>query len=100
MDLGLFTPMGSVGTATLQGGPPMAGIPLRRLLLLGIIVLALGYVSAPAPACPFCSMQGQTLTADVSQASMVLFGTLTNAKLDPNGDLGGGSTDLVIEGVV
>ncbi len=78
----------------------MAGIPLRRLLLLGIAVLALGYLSAPAPACPFCSMQGQTLTADVNQASMVLFGTLTNAKLDPNGDLGGGSTDLVIEGVV
>jgi hypothetical protein len=42
-------------------------------------------------------MQGQTLTTDVNQASMVLFGTLTNAKLDPNGD---GSTDLVIEGVV
>jgi hypothetical protein len=76
----------------------MAGTSLRRLLLLGIAVLALGSISAPAPACPFCSMQGQTLTADVNQASMVLFGTLTNAKLDPN--LGDGSTDLVIEGVV
>lgn len=75
----------------------MAGIPLRRVLLLGIAVLVLGYCSAPVPACPFCSMQGQTLTADVNQASMVLFGTLANAKLDPNGD---GSTDLVIEGIV
>src|SRR5262249_37683402 len=32
-------------------------------------------------------------------ASMVLFGTFQNAKLDPNGDLGG-STDLVVEAVV
>jgi hypothetical protein len=78
----------------------MAGMPLRRLLLVGTAVLALAYFTAPVPACPFCSMQGTTLTQDVNQASMVLFGTLANAKLDPNGDFGGGSTDLVIEGII
>src|SRR2546426_10231696 len=77
----------------------MAGIPLRRLLLLGIAVLALGYISAPAPACPFCSMQGQTLTGEVNQASMVLFGTLANAKLNAEG-FDQGSTDLQIEAVI
>jgi hypothetical protein len=44
-------------------------------------------------------MQGQTLTGDVSQASMVLFGTLTNAKLDPNA-FGQGTTDLRVEAVI
>jgi hypothetical protein len=45
-------------------------------------------------------MQGQTLVGDVNQASMVLYGTFTNAKLDSSGDLGQGSTDLVIEAVI
>jgi hypothetical protein len=45
-------------------------------------------------------MQGQTLTGDVNQASMVLYGTLANAKLDPNGGFGQGSTDLKIEAVI
>src|SRR5262249_52612378 len=45
-------------------------------------------------------MQGVTLTKDVSDASMVLYGTLTNAKLDAGGDFGGGTTDLVIEAVI
>ncbi|MBJ7432486.1 MAG: hypothetical protein JHC56_14215, partial [Gemmataceae bacterium] len=31
--------------------------------------------------CPFCTMQGQTLVGEVNQASMVLFGTLKNAKI-------------------
>src|SRR5262249_36246821 len=45
-------------------------------------------------------MQGVTLTKDVSDAGMVLYGTLTNAKLDAGGDFGGGTTDLAIEAVV
>jgi hypothetical protein len=43
-------------------------------------------------------MQGQTLVADVNQASMVLVGTFTNARMGEN--FGEGSTDLVIESVV
>jgi hypothetical protein len=60
-------------------------------------VLAL--LAAPAMACPFCSMQGQTLTGEVNQASMVLFGTLTNAKLNPAG-FEQGTTDLQIDAVI
>src|SRR5438132_3208552 len=75
----------------------MAGTPLRTVLALGIAVLAW---TTPAPGCPFCSMQGQTLIGDVNQASMVLFGTFTNAKLDAGGDFGQGSTDLVVEAVI
>jgi hypothetical protein len=78
----------------------MAGTSLRRFLVLGIAVLAWSGSPAPAPSCPFCSMQGQTLIGDINQASMVLFGTLANAKLDAGGDLGQGSTDLVIEAVI
>ena len=78
----------------------MAGTSLRRFLALGIAVFAWTGYPTPAPSCPFCSMQGQTLIGDINQASMVLFGTLTNAKLDASGDLGQGSTDLVIEAVI
>jgi hypothetical protein len=56
---------------------------------------------APGNSCPFCAQQdGQTLTKEVLQASMVLFGTLTNARLDPNGGFGQGATDLKVEAVV
>src|SRR5436309_14290588 len=73
-----------------------------RRSALALLILILGLWTLPRPtalaaACPFCSMQGQTLIGDVNQASMVLFGTFTNAKLDASGDLGQGSTDLVIE---
>src|SRR5262245_10916925 len=56
---------------------------------------------ASSPACPFCSdLGGQTLTGDINQASMVVFGTLSNPRLDPNGDFGAGQTDLIIEAVI
>jgi len=42
-------------------------------------------------------MQGQTLTGDVGQASMVLYGTLKDARLNNDGT---GSTDLQIEAIV
>ncbi len=44
-------------------------------------------------------MQGQTLTGDVDQASMVLVGALTNAKLSAADGIDG-TTDLVIESVI
>lgn len=53
----------------------------------------------PSPACPFCSEnQGPTLVGDYTQASMVLYGTFTNAKPGANGF--DGTTDFVIEKVV
>ncbi len=78
----------------------MAGTRLRRLFPVWLGALLLLSWADPATACPFCSMQGQTLTGDVNQASMVLFGTLTNARLDPKGGLGQGATDLKIEEVL
>jgi hypothetical protein len=67
---------------------------LRLHTWLAVLVGAL--VAIPAAACPFCTMQGQTLTGDVGQASMVLFGTFQNARI--NG--GDGATDLHIEAVI
>lgn len=67
-------------------------IGLVRRCLLALLALS---VAAPLWACPFCTMQGQTLTGEVAQASLVLYGTLANAKEE-----GEGSTDLVIDSVV
>jgi hypothetical protein len=78
----------------------MPGTSFRRASLPGIAALTCLAFAGIAGACPFCSMQGQTLTGDVNQASMVLFGTLANAKLDANGAFGQGSTDLRIEAVI
>jgi len=47
-----------------------------------------------SPACPFCTMQGQTLTGEVNTAAMVLYGKLTNAKVKEE------TTDIDIEVVV
>jgi len=76
----------------------------RRTSLLLPLIALLAWVGLAAPArawCPFCGMQGTTLTQEVNQASMVLFGTLKNAKAgNPGGDFTGGTTDLVIEKVI
>ena len=66
---------------------------------LGLALIQLASAPSSAMACPFCSMQGQTLTGEVNQASMVLFGTLANAKLNADG-FDQGSTDLQIEAVI
>ncbi len=80
----------------------MSQLSLRRLfaVLIALLALASWPVGLPATCCPFCSMQGQTLIGDVNQASMVLYGTFANAKLDASGDFGGGTTDLQIEAVI
>jgi hypothetical protein len=72
---------------------------LRRLLVLPLAALAVALLVLPtAAACPFCSMAGQTLTSEVNQASMVLYGTLENPK--QGADLSEGTTDLAIEAVI
>jgi hypothetical protein len=74
----------------------MLGLLKRSLPLLtaAAAVAALAVVPPPAAACPFCTMQGQTLIGEVGQASMVLYGTFTNA------DEKSETTDLVIEEVI
>ena len=68
--------------------------PLRNWLCLPAVV-AVALCAIPARSCPFCTQQGQTLTGDVNQASLVLFGSLENPK-------GGAAdnTDLTVEQVV
>jgi len=75
----------------------MVGTLLRRLLSLGsVILIALG-LPAALPACPFCKPQ-LTLTNQINQASLVLYGTLANAT--PGADFREGTTDLQIDAVV
>lgn len=71
----------------------MTPLPCRRLVALVAVLVG----AIPAAACPFCTMQGQTLTGDVNQASMVLFGTLKNPKLGGDGP---GSTEFHVEAVI
>src|SRR5690349_18932339 len=80
----------------------MAGMLLRRLLpLFAVLLSCTSLATAAAHECPFCSMQGETLTTMVDQATLVLYGTLKNAQLSPAGsDSGEGSTDLVIDTVI
>jgi hypothetical protein len=49
--------------------------------------------------CPFCGMSGQTLSQEAASASLVLYGTPKNAKLDPK-DFAQGTTELEIEAVI
>lgn len=68
-----------------------------RLLCLAALGLAL--VATPIVACPFCGGQGTTLTGEVNDASMVLVGTLSNAKPDAD-NFSGGTTDFTLETVL
>ncbi len=74
----------------------MAGL-LRRLLPLLFALPVLPLLIPFADACPFCSGQGPSLTGDVGQAKLVLYGQLANAKEQANGD---GTTDLIVENVI
>jgi hypothetical protein len=67
---------------------------LRRLtVLLGGVAL-LWALASTSQACPFCTMQGKTLTTEVTDASMVLYGQLSNANEKAE------TTDLVVETVI
>ncbi len=68
--------------------------------LLGTLALALAIVTgARADACPFCAAGRQTLTQEAAQATLILFGTPTNAQFNPNAAFQG-TTDLQIESVI
>lgn len=72
---------------------------LRTLLLAFAAGL---FTISPADACPFCSPNASTtFVAEVAQADLILFGTLSNAQRDPD-DTGfnKGTTDLTIEEVI
>ena len=66
-------------------------------LTAGLALLAVS--AADAAACPFCAVQGQTLSGEVQQADFIVLGTLTNPQRDPD-DFTRGTTDLIIQTVV
>jgi hypothetical protein len=68
-----------------------------RLLAALFVLTAL---AVPVSACPFCGGQGKTLTGEVGEASLVVYGALENARQDPNSETGQGTTDLKIEEIV
>ena len=74
-----------------------------RRFVFGAIFLALlaaiGDRQHVAWACPFCMASGTTLLEEANAAQMILYGTLTNARLVP-GDPNGGTTDLSVEVVI
>jgi hypothetical protein len=69
----------------------------RVAMAVGLLVTLLSAV--PSAACPFCPTAGQTLTQEVNQANLIIFGTLSNAKRDPE-EFGKGTTEMTIEVVV
>jgi hypothetical protein len=74
-----------------------------RLMLLTFATGIMLSYPAQASACPFCSPNATTTyVAEVAQADLILYGTLSNAQRDPD-DPGGfnkGTTDLTIETVI
>jgi hypothetical protein len=60
----------------------MAGRCFTQAFLLTVAAFTLLSLPTLAPACEFCGMQGQTLTSQVGQASMVLYGTFSPGKVD------------------
>ena len=68
---------------------------LKRSPVFLSAALALLAVAAPARPCPFCNQSGQTLTNDLNQATMVLYGKLEKA--DAKADA---KNILVVEAVI
>lgn len=65
-----------------------------------LAALALSLANGAATlACPFCSVQGQTLAGEVAQADLIVLGTLKNARRD-NNDLSKGTTELHVDSIV
>jgi hypothetical protein len=73
----------------------------RGMALMVFAALLAAWLASPAAACPFCGEQrGPTLIGDFEQATMVLYGKFTNARLPQGDSYEGGTTDFVIEKVL
>lgn len=80
----------------------MSRCALAGKIGIGLAFAAVCVISLPAIsvlACPFCVGGSQTLTKESDQASMIVYGRLQNAKLDP-ADPNSGTTELIVETVV
>jgi hypothetical protein len=72
----------------------MAGLIRRSLPWLLVLLIWMGVTSAVSSACPFCGQQGRTLTDEVKQAALVLYGKMTTVNDD------GTATKMEIEAIV
>src|SRR5262245_19740663 len=67
----------------------------RLAAILAALVAATGIASA----CPLCNPTGTSFANEVAQADLILYGTLSNPKGDPDA-FNKGSTDLAIDVVI
>ena len=75
---------------------------LRRLVAFAVVacaVVALSLTPTSAEACPLCNPTGTSFANEVAQADLILYGTLSNPKGDPDSPTKG-STDLAIDVVI
>jgi hypothetical protein len=63
------------------------------------VLLSTLFLFTPLYACPFCAATGTTLTAEAAQAQFIVFGKLSNPRLDP-GEFSIGQTDVELEAIV
>jgi hypothetical protein len=75
----------------------MAAVRARLVLPAVLALCLLSSAASSVIACPFCDEKGPTLLGDYQQATMVLLGKFSNARTDPNGNFGEGTTDFTIE---
>jgi hypothetical protein len=71
---------------------------MGRVYLFSLAICGFLCIQAAAH-CPFCGVSGQTLAQEAASASLILYGTPKNAKLDPK-DFAQGTTELDIEAVI
>lgn len=71
---------------------------MRRFGIAALLLICL-LATSDGRACPFCNASGTTLSQDAISASLILYGTTKNARLDPK-EPGQGATDLEIDVVV
>jgi hypothetical protein len=74
-------------------------MPRTMLMSLSLALSLTVGLQGTVRGCPFCSAQGVTLAKELEQASFVVHGRLTNARL-LDAQEGTGTTDLVIETVI
>ncbi len=71
-----------------------------NIRVFGVITALALVLAMPAIGCPLCGALGQqTLTQEASQADLILYGTLSNSKFDPNATLQG-TTEMAIKTVI
>jgi hypothetical protein len=73
----------------------MLSVLKRSPVLLFAALAVLALATPPARPCPFCNQSGQTLTNDLNQATMVLYGKLEKANGKDDGH-----NILVVEAVI